>query len=261
MSFYQYLVAFYVMQQICHSDTLFQTNNGDATTSTWTSVSYTGAGSIIEPRASETYTQCPLTNTGNCLLIRAKGDGTHTSYVTKDINVEFYNSLHIRYDYFHNGQATDDVRECYFSYTCDSQPTPKIEDMLGESVANRVGDIDLSICDASVSPLHITFYCHAGLDNQNKVNEGNLWLDNVLLTGTLIPTSSPSKYPSKSPTAHPIPVGVTVETGSSGFTTYYEGNGPIIFLSQHGGDQTGSINERHDGCYTVTGTPKCLWTD
>ena len=69
-------------------------------------------------------------------------------------------------------------------------------------------------------------------------------------TSSQVTTSSPTSYPTPSYTS-----------GSSGYTRYYSGNGPIIFLANHGGyDEPLNWDEREDGCYTANGDPDCDWT-
>ena len=63
------------------------------------------------------------------------------------------------------------------------------------------------------------------------------------------------------PTQYPTLSGTTKHQGVDGYTTYYEGNGPIIFLSTHGGSlRPNDIDERSDGCFTPNGEPDCNWT-
>eukprot|EP01084_Bolivina_argentea_P177903 307630_1 len=116
-------------------DTLFEITEGQSTSpDPWTSVvPGSETGSSIATKSSSTNDKCPNTNTGSCLLIRAKGTtGTDVSYVTKNLNVQQYGSLNIEYDYFHNGQSGDGVRECHFEYTCGTYTSPGY-DMRGES--------------------------------------------------------------------------------------------------------------------------------
>ena len=65
-----------------------------------------------------------------------------------------------------------------------------------------------------------------------------------------------------SPTGYPTWPGTTIIDGDSGYTTYYKGDGPIIFVVNHGGYDSPDIDdveEREDGCYNSQVVPKCDW--
>ena len=82
-----------------------------------------------------------------------------------------------------------------------------------------------------------------------------------LLTFLGTTTTAQVTQTTASPTSYPTPSGTIKHEGINSYTTYYQGTGPIIFLSTHGGSlKPDSIPERSDGCYTSNGDPECNWT-